>query len=61
MYSNNIVNFQESILNACIKKFGNLLNSPHTYIYMNRYKISSKDLELVSPRVAFRVPVSLYS
>ena len=30
MYSNNIVNFQESmtILNACTKKSGNLLNAP---------------------------------
>ena len=30
MYSNNIVNFQESmtILNACTKKSGNLFNSP---------------------------------
>ena len=34
MYSNNIVNFQESttILNACTKKSGNLLNAPHTTI-----------------------------
>ena len=33
MYSNNIVNFQESttILNACTKKSGNLLKAPHTY------------------------------
>ena len=33
MYSNNIVNFQESttILNACTNKSGNLLNSPHTF------------------------------
>ena len=33
MYSNNIVNFQESttILNACTKKSGNLLNAPRTY------------------------------
>ena len=32
MYSNNIVNFQESttILNVWTKKSGNLLNSPHT-------------------------------
>ena len=32
MYSNNIVNFQESmtILNACTKKSGNLLQTPHT-------------------------------
>ena len=34
MYSNNIVNFQESttILNACTKKSGNLLNAPCIYI-----------------------------
>ena len=34
MYSNNIVNFQESttILNACTKKCGNLLNAPCRYI-----------------------------
>ena len=32
MYSNNILNFQESmtILNACTKKSGNLLNAPRT-------------------------------
>ena len=31
MYSNNILNFQESttILNACTKKSGNLLNAPY--------------------------------
>ena len=36
MYSNNILNFQESttILNACTKKSGNLLNVPHIYIYI---------------------------
>ena len=36
MYSNNILNFQESttILNACTKKDGNLLNAP-TYINWN--------------------------
>ena len=33
MYSNNIVNFQEStaILNACTKKSGNILNSTRIY------------------------------
>ena len=38
MYSNNILNFQESmtILNACTKKSVNLLNVPHTYIYIER-------------------------
>ena len=36
MYSNNIVNFQESttILNASTKKSGNLLNAPRIYIYI---------------------------
>ena len=35
MYSNNILNFQESttILNACTKKSGNLLNAPRIYRY----------------------------
>ena len=37
MYSNKILNFQESrtILNACTKKFVNLLNAPHIYIYVH--------------------------
>ena len=32
MYSNNMLNFQDSttILNACKKKFGNLLKAPRT-------------------------------
>ena len=36
MYSNNILNFQESttILNACTKKAGNLLTAPSIYIYI---------------------------
>ena len=35
MYSNNILNFQEprTILNACTKKSGNLLNSPHMWCH----------------------------
>ena len=39
MYSNNIQNFQESttILNACTKKSGKLLNSPRIYIYIYIY------------------------
>ena len=38
-YSNNILNFQESttILNACTKKSGNLLNTPRIYIYIYIY------------------------
>ena len=34
MYSNNLLNFQESttILNTCTKKSGNLLNTPYIYI-----------------------------
>ena len=33
IYSNNIVNFQEftTILNACTKKSGNLLNDPRIF------------------------------
>ena len=33
MYSNNILNYQESttILNACTKKAGNLLNAPRIF------------------------------
>ena len=36
MYSNNIVNFQDSttILNACTKKSGNLLKAPHMSVCM---------------------------
>ena len=39
MYSNNIVNFQESttILNARTKKSGNLLKAPRIYIYIYIY------------------------
>ena len=39
MYSNNIVNFQESttILNACTKKSGNLLNAPHSSFVNKMY------------------------
>ena len=39
IYSNDILNFQESttILNACIKKSGNLLNTPRIYIYIYIY------------------------
>ena len=39
MYSNKIFHFQVSttILNACTKKTGNLLNSPYIYIYIYIY------------------------
>ena len=39
MYSNSILNFQLStaILNACTKKSGNLLNSPHTHTYTHTH------------------------
>ena len=40
MYSNNILNFQEStpILNSCTKKSGNLLNLLYIYIYIVWYE-----------------------
>ena len=39
MYSNNILNFQESttMLNACTKKSRDLLNAQHIYIYIYIY------------------------
>ena len=39
MYSNKILNFQESttILNACTKKSGNLLNEPHKFYVFASY------------------------
>ena len=39
MYSNNILKFQESttILNACTKKSGNLLNALHTHGYLRKF------------------------
>ena len=44
MYSNNILNFQESmtILNACTKKFGNLLKAPHISFHF-KYKWLGKN------------------
>ena len=48
MYSNNIVNFQESttILNDCTKKSGNLLNSPRNiYQWVERDVFVEIELE----------------
>ena len=62
MYINNIVNFQESttILNACTKKSGNLLNAPHLLInplkercvYKNKWPLCH-----VPPRIYWCPPV----
>ena len=43
MYSNNILNFQESatILNACTRKSGNLLNAPRMSIYSKKQGTAS--------------------
>ena len=48
MYSNNILNFQESttILNTCTKKSGNLLNAPRTLIIIQTYTHTSVDNEM---------------
>ena len=39
MYSNSILNFQESttILNACTKRSGNLLQAPHTHTHTHTH------------------------
>ena len=51
MYSNNILNFQEStpILNACTKKSRNLLNALHTSVFLleNEQTMVESILELV--------------
>ena len=58
MYSNNIVNFQESttILNACTKKSGNLLNVPRNYLkkdwlwgYITEHSWSTNKLTPTNP------------
>ena len=48
MYSNNILNFQESmaILNACTKKSGNLLNAPRIYQWTGLNLQSPEDFTL---------------
>ena len=48
MYSNNIVNFQESttISNACTKKSGNLLKVPRIYMWRNKMIRKEKGLSL---------------
>ena len=47
MYSNNIVNSQESttILNACTKKSGNLLNEPRSHDSAEIYKLKNEKKE----------------
>ena len=47
MYSNNIVDFQESskILNASTKKSGSLLKAPRIYIYIYIYRESERERE----------------
>ena len=49
MYSNKILNFQESttILNARTKKYGNLLNVPRIYIYIYIYNVRAKVISLL--------------
>ena len=44
MYSNNILNIQESttILNACTKKSGNLLSASHIFVYDNNNLYKNK-------------------
>ena len=49
MYINNIVNFQEftTILNACTKKTGNLLNSPRVFTFWTN--ALEKAMNLLTP------------
>ena len=61
MYSNNIQSFQESttILNACTKKSGNILNSPRIYrLFQKKNDIILKAIIL---KTTFSVSMKLYS
>ena len=59
IYSNNIVNFQESttILNACTKKTGNLLNATRIYIYIYIYREREREKERVRERDGGKIKV----
>ena len=48
MYSNNIVNFQESmtILNACTKKSGNLLTGPHIFLLSSPHNMRERERKI---------------
>ena len=56
MYSNNIENFQESttILNACTKKSGSLLNAPRLHLLDD-----NKTYEQISPQTIFKMCIIL--
>ena len=57
MYSNNILNFQESttILNACTKKSGNLLKAPRIIENNNFLKLFQRHLVLSPAHGAVRI------
>ena len=58
MYSNNILNFQESttILNACPLKSWNLLNAPRIYIYIYIYIYTQGRMGEFSSKLKNKMP-----
>ena len=58
MYSNNILNFQESttILKACTKKSGNILNAP--CIKLEKKKSTDETLKQITSVINFKISIS---
>ena len=58
MYSNKILNFQESttILNACTKKSGNVLNAPRIYMHYT----SMQDNEIKNAKYLYILKKQFY-
>ena len=61
MYSNNIVNFQESttILNACTKKSGNLLKAPRISSLSRIMMIKNVQSEFRSHKIIIKLQIEL--
>ena len=55
IYSNDIVNFQEptTILNACTKMSGNLLNTPSSSLLPNDFKLTVNVDKVMASRFLF--------
>ena len=56
MYSNNILNFQESttILDACTKKSGNLLNAPRIYSKNIIRNFTNSEMDIFTPEYSLK-------
>ena len=62
MYSNNILNFQESptILNAYTKKSGNLLKAPRISYNSNTESLSMSQVNIQFSKSEFQLPYNIH-